>query len=103
LPDVKTRWRDVWIGSAFTAALFVIGKFAIGLYIGKSSVASSYGAAGSLVVLLVWVYYSSLLVFFGTEFTKAYATRNGLPIVPKRGAQLLNPENSTPAGTLRAS
>jgi membrane protein len=77
LPDVHPQWRDVWLGAAFTALLFVIGKFALGLYLGKSAVGSSYGAAGSLVVLLLWVYYSAQILFFGAEFTQVYARTHG--------------------------
>jgi membrane protein len=73
LPDVHPTWRDVWLGAIVTAVLFVIGKFALGLYLGKSAVGSSYGAAGSLVVLLLWVYYSAQILFFGAEFTQVYA------------------------------
>ena len=82
LPDVKIAWRDVWIGALITAALFTIGKEVLGLYLGKSGVASSYGAAGSLIVLLLWVYYSAQIVFFGAEFTKAYAKRFGSHVIP---------------------
>ena len=77
LPDTKVAWRDVWLGGAVTSFLFTLGKMLIGLYIGKSSVASSYGAAGSFAVLLVWIYYSSMIVFFGAEFTQVYARRHG--------------------------
>jgi membrane protein len=73
LPDVQTEWRDVWPGAGFTAFLFVLGKFALGLYLGKSAIGSSYGAAGSLVVLLVWIYWSANILFFGAEFTRVYA------------------------------
>ena len=73
LPDVRVEWRDVWFGAAFTAFLFVLGKFALGLYLGRSAIVSSYGAAGSLVVLLVWIFWSSNILFFGAEFTKVYA------------------------------
>lgn len=73
LPDVKIAWHDVWTGAVITALLFTVGKFAIGFYLGHSSFSSSYGAAGSLVVLLVWVYYSSQILFFGAEFTQVYA------------------------------
>ena len=82
LPDVKIAWRDVWIGGLITAALFTVGKEVLGLYLGKSGVASSYGAAGSLIVLLLWVYYSAQIVFFGAEFTKAYAKRFGSHVTP---------------------
>jgi membrane protein len=72
LPDVELRWRDVWVGSLVTAGFFSIGKQLIGLYLGTSTVASSYGAAGSVVVLLVWVYYTSQVVLLGAEFTRYY-------------------------------
>jgi len=77
LPDIHPTWRDVWFGAVFTAVLFVVGKFALGLYLGKSAVGSSYGAAGSLVVLLLWVYYSAQILFFGAEFTQVYARTHG--------------------------
>jgi membrane protein len=77
LPDAKVRWRDVWTGALLTAVLFTLGKWLIGLYLGKSAVGSSYGAAGSLVVLLVWIYYSSQILFFGAELTHALAERRG--------------------------
>jgi membrane protein len=75
VPDVQLRWRDVWLGAGVTAVLFTIGKAVIGYYIGQASVGSAYGAAGSLVALLVWVYYSALIFFFGAEFTQAWTTR----------------------------
>jgi membrane protein len=75
LPATPIAWRDVWIGGAVTALLFTIGKLLIGLYLGKSSIASTYGAAGSLVILLLWVYYSAQIFLFGAEFTRAYAQR----------------------------
>src|SRR6185369_11315591 len=77
LPDLKIEWRDVWFGAAFTALLFVLGKFALGLYLGKSAVGSSYGAAGSLVLVLLWVYYAAQIVLFGAEFTQVYARTHG--------------------------
>lgn len=77
LPDTKVEWRDVWYGAAFTSFLFVIGKFALGLYFGRSSVGSAYGAAGSLVLLLVWIYYSAQILFFGAEFTQVYSRHHG--------------------------
>jgi membrane protein len=91
MPRVHIRWRDVWVGSAVTALLFAVGKFLIGLYIGKSSVASGFGAAGSLAALLVWVYYSAQIFLLGAEFTWVYAhaygsrrhlARPGRPQVP---------------------
>jgi membrane protein len=81
LPDAKIAWRDVWIGAGLTSLLFTIGKFAIGLYLGKAEIGSAYGAAGSLVILLVWVYYSSQILLFGAEFTAVYANRYGSRIV----------------------
>lgn len=77
LPDVHIQWRDVAIGAAFTAVLFAIGKFLIGMYLGKASFGSTYGAAGSLVIVLVWVYYSAQIFFFGAEFTQVYAREIG--------------------------
>jgi membrane protein len=77
VPDERITWRDVWMGAAATALLFDIGKFLIGFYIGKTSVGSMFGAAGSVVVILAWVYYSSQLVFLGAEFTHVYAKRRG--------------------------
>ena len=73
LPDAPLTWRDVWIGAAFTAGLFSLGKYVIGLYLGNSGVASSFGAAGSLIALLLWVYYSAQIFFLGAEFTRHYA------------------------------
>ena len=86
LPDAKIAWHDVWIGAFITALLFTIGKLALGLYLGKSGVESSYGAAGSLIVLLLWVYYSSQILFFGAEFTQVYANRFGSRVAPAENA-----------------
>ena len=82
LPDAVIKWSDVAVGSIFTAILFMLGKFGITFYIGKSNVSSTYGAAGSFVVLLLWVYYSSMILYFGAEFTKAYAVDFGDKIRP---------------------
>lgn len=90
LPDVKIGWSDVWIGAAMTALLFSVGKFLIGLYLGKSGVASAYGAAGSLVLILLWVYYSSQILLFGAEFTFVYANKYGSRIEPSDNAVLIN-------------
>jgi membrane protein len=76
LPDVRIEWREVWIGAALTSLLFTIGKSLIGLYLGKSGVASAYGAAGSLVVVLIWIYYSAQILLFGAEFTQVHAQRH---------------------------
>jgi membrane protein len=86
LPDVVISWKDVWIGAAVTALLFTGGKYAIGLYLGRTATASAFGAAGSLVVLLFWVYYSALISFLGAEFTQVYARRYGPGIQPKEHA-----------------
>src|SRR4029453_15148991 len=77
VPDAEISWQDVWLGGLLTAVLFTLGKTAIGVYLGQASVGSAYGAAGSMGVLLVWVYYSALILFFGAEFTQAWATRHG--------------------------
>lgn len=82
LPDARIKWKDVMAGAIATGVLFMIGKFAISFYISKSNVGSTYGTAGSLVVLLVWIYYSSIILYFGAEFTKAYAMRYGSEIRP---------------------
>lgn len=82
LPDVHLTWKDVWIGAAFTAVLFSIGKYLIGLYLGRSGAASAYGAAGSLVTILLWVYYSALIVFLGAEVSRVYAAEYGSGIRP---------------------
>src|SRR5450432_592206 len=82
LPDAKINWRDVIIGAIATTILFLFGKFAISFYISKSNVGSTYGAAGSLIVLLLWIYYSAMIVYFGAEFTKYYAVEFGDQIKP---------------------
>jgi membrane protein len=89
LPDVVMSWKDVWAGAALTAFLFAIGKLLIGLYLGKSSGASAYGAAGSLIVLLLWVYFSSAILLFGAEFTRVFAHRSGHRLQPKAGADII--------------
>ena len=82
LPDVKLQWRDVWIGAAMTAIFFGFGKWALGLYLGSGAAGSAYGAASSLITLLLWVYYSSQILLFGAEFTQVYAERAGRGIKP---------------------
>jgi membrane protein len=84
LPDVKIAWSDVWIGAALTAALFTLGNFLLGWYLAKSSVSSAYGAASSLAVLLLWVYYCAQILFLGAEFTQVYANRYGSKVQPGR-------------------
>lgn len=86
LPDAKIKWRDVWMGAAVTALLFAAGKYALGFYFGKAQPASTYGAAGSVVLLMLWVSYSCMIVFFGAEFTKQFAVQHGRPIIPARDA-----------------
>jgi membrane protein len=83
LPDAEIAWRDVWLGAFVTALLFSLGKFLIGLYLGNSAVASSFGAAGSLVLLLIWIYYSAQILLFGAEFTQVYANQLGSKILPE--------------------
>lgn len=77
LPDLRIAWRDVWLGAAITAVLFVVGKWGLGIYLGKAAPGSAYGAAGSLVILLIWVYWSAQILFLGAEFTQVYARRFG--------------------------
>lgn len=98
LPDATIAWKDVVVGAAMTAILFTIGKFLIGLYLGKSNVASAYGAAGSLVLILVWVYYSTQILLFGAEFTAVYANRAGSRIVPAENAVPSKPAVNQRAG-----
>jgi membrane protein len=98
VPDVKVAWKDVWIGAVLTGILFGVGKFALGIYLGRSAMASAYGVAGSLVVLLVWVYYSAQIVFFGAEFTQVYANRYGSRIVPSANAIPVTPEKRAQEG-----
>jgi membrane protein len=99
LANVTTRWRDVWIGAVLTAILFLIGKYALGIYLGSSTAVSAYGAASSLITLLLWVYYSSQILLFGAEFTQVYASRSGAPIEPdKYSVRIERKEIEKPAG-----
>lgn len=86
LPDAKIRWKDVWLGSMLTAILFIIGKFALGLYFGKANPGSTYGVAGSIVLLMLWVNYSSMILFLGAEYTKQFALHFGREIEPTNDA-----------------
>jgi membrane protein len=86
LPDAKIRWRDVWFGALMTSIFFAIGKWALGLYLGSGSAASAYGAASSLITLLLWVYYSSQILLFGAEFTQVWANQSGHRIQPEKHA-----------------
>jgi membrane protein len=87
VPDAKVAWRDAWVGGFVTALLFSVGKFLIGLYLGKATVSSAYGGAGSLVVLAIWVYYSASILLFGAEFTQVYAAHFGKGIEPSENAE----------------
>jgi membrane protein len=86
LPDATIAWRDVWIGALATALLFVIGKFLIGFYLGRTNPGEAFGAASSLAILLIWIYYSSMIVLLGAEFTQQWAERRGSGIRPEQGA-----------------
>jgi membrane protein len=100
LPDAKIQWRDVWIGAIMTAILFAIGKWALGLYLGSGSAASAYGAASSLITLLLWVYYSSQILLFGAEFTQVYACQAGRGVEPDEHAiRLETKEIERPGGS----
>jgi membrane protein len=88
LPAARIRWREIWMGAAVTAFLFLVGKELIGLYLGRVAVGSVYGTAGSLVLVMLWVYYSAQILLLGAEFTQVYASRNGVPIEPEDGASL---------------
>ncbi|PYI64233.1 MAG: ribonuclease BN, partial [Verrucomicrobia bacterium] len=89
LPDVKIQWRDVWIGAVMTAILFGLGKWLLGFYLGSGAAGSAYGAASSLITLLLWVYYSSQILLFGAEFTQVYAQRAGRAFKPSEYAVLV--------------
>jgi membrane protein len=98
LPDVKIAWSDVWLGGVITALLFTLGKFAIGMYLGRSTVSSAYGAAGSLVIVLLWVYYSAQILFLGAEFTQVYANRFGKKLEPSENAMWAPGQKAAEAG-----
>jgi membrane protein len=101
LPDVYVAWRDVWLGAALTSLLFTLGKVVIGLYLGRTTIGSAYGAAGSLVVILLWVYYSAQILFFGAEFTKVWARRQGAGAVLTEAAVPLTEEAKAEQGMAR--
>lgn len=96
LPDIKIAWREVWLGAIITALLFTGGKFLLGMYLGRSSIASTYGAAGSTVVLLLWVYYSAQILFFGAELTQAYACRFGRRPEPAARTEWIDKDKCRP-------
>lgn len=89
LPDVRIRWKDVWIGAMVTTLLFILGRFGLGFYFGKAQPGSTYGAAGSVVLIMLWVSYSCMIVFLGAEFTKQFATYFGRKIVPTKNSVLI--------------
>jgi membrane protein len=103
LPDAKVAWKDVWLGAFITTVLFIVGKYLIGLYLGHTSTASAYGAAGSLAVLLIWLYYSAQIFLFGAEFTKAYANQYGSRIVPAENAVPVTEEARAEQGIPRTA
>jgi membrane protein len=94
LPEVEIAWKDVWLGAAFTSILFNAGKFLIGFYLGRSEMGSSFGAAGSLALLLIWIYYSAQILFLGAEFTQVYANRYGSKIRPDEGMVLIDSQEA---------
>jgi membrane protein len=98
LPDVKLQWRDVWVGALATSLLFTVGKIGIGYYLGRSATASAYGAAGSFVVIVLWLYYASLILLFGAEFTKVWATEHNRRIEPEEGAMHVASPNTSANG-----
>jgi membrane protein len=87
LPDAEIEARDTWLGAMITAALFIVGKHAIGLYLGQTTVASSFGAAASVVIFMIWVYYAAVILLFGAEITQAVAARRGAIVVPTENAE----------------
>src|SRR5207244_7696095 len=97
LPDLDLAWRDVWIGAFLTAVLFTLGKYLLGLYLGSSGMGTPYGAAGSLAVFLIWIYYSAQIFFFGAEFTQVYAKQSGSQIAPDADAVSMETD-AFPAG-----
>jgi membrane protein len=101
LPDAKIAWRDVWVGAGVTALLFTLGKWGIGLYLGRSDPGSAFGAAGSLALILVWIYYSALILLAGAEFTQVWARRYGTRIVPEAGAVRTDTERPHPYAQAR--
>jgi membrane protein len=101
VPDVKVAWRDVWVGATLTALLFTLGKYALGMYLGLASTTSAYGAAGSLVAFLLWVYYSAQILLFGAEFTRVYARKRGDRAPPADNAVKLTRETLARQGMPR--
>lgn len=102
-PDVEIQWCDVWIGALFTAVLFSVGRLALGFYLGRGSFGSSYGAAGSLVIVMLWIYYTAQILFFGAEFTQVYSTRFGSRIEPSPDAEPVTEEARAQQGLAEPS
>lgn len=98
IPDVKIAWRDVWVGAILTAVLFKIGEYALGIYFERSDPTSAFGAAGSVIILLLWVYYSAQILFMGAEFTQIYTTEYGSGMRPEAGAVILTEEDRAKQG-----
>jgi membrane protein len=98
LPDAEIEWRDTWLGALITAALFIVGKQVIGLYLGQTTVASSFGAAASVVIFMLWVYYAAVILLFGAEITQAVAARRGAIVVPTENAKPAPPPPSAANG-----
>ena len=106
LPDAVIEWRDVWVGAVVTSLLFVAGKFALGLYLGRSEPGEAFGAASALAVILIWIYYAGMIVLFGAEFTQAWAREHGRHVRPEKGAvrtEHVTAESRAPRGEARAS
>ena len=101
LPQVELRWREVFLGAAVTAVLFTLGKYVIGLYLGRAGITSTYGAAASVVVIMIWVYYSAQILLFGAEFTKVHAMKFGRPIAPAADAVPVTIEERARQGMAR--
>ena len=101
VPDARVAWRDVWFGALLTALFFTVGKLALGWYLGRESTTSEYGAAGSLVVILLWVYYTSQIMLFGAEFTRVHASQYGSVAKPTPNARLVDPDALARQGTPR--
>ena len=103
LPDVKVPFSKVWAGAIGTALLFTVGKYCLGMYLGRASTTSSYGAAGSVLVIQMWTYYASVILFFGAEFTQVYARRTGTQVIPSKYAEPVTAEESAREGIPRPS
>ncbi len=103
LPHVRLRWSDVWVGAVITTVLYTVGKYAIGLYLGQVAVGTPFGAAGSFVVLLTWLYYSSVILLLGAEFTQVYATRHGTLAGPQPAAETHQPAEARAGGLGQAT